>query len=107
MSDRSLSEPLAEPAVGAELSIPLDELPPGCCGQVTRVDAADDDLHRLQAMGVCQGRRVELVKAGDPLILRVYGSRLGISARLASMILVEACPDPRCDATNDSDEQGR
>lgn len=98
----SLTQPVPEPGVNTDRAIPLDQLAPGCCGVVTAVDAAHDDLHRLQAMGVCQGRRVELVKRGDPLILRVYGSRLGISRRLATMILVEPCPEPRCADTDSS-----
>ena len=31
------------------------------------------------------------VKAGDPLILRVLGSRIGLSARLARLVIVESC----------------
>jgi len=87
---------LTNAAAGGSAAIPLDRMKPGRCGFVQAVDAADDDLQRLQAMGVCEGRRVEVVKHGDPLILRVFGSRLGVSARLATMILVEPCPDPRC-----------
>ncbi len=78
--------------------VTLPHLQPGLCGVVTAVDAADDDLHRLGAMGVCEGRRIELIKRGDPLIVRVYGSRVGLSARLAEMIELLPCPDPRCDA---------
>ncbi len=48
-------------------------------------------MDRLKALGICIGRQVELVKRGDPLIVRVYGSRLGISARLANRVLVEPC----------------
>jgi Fe2+ transport system protein FeoA len=48
-------------------------------------------MERLKALGICIGRQVELVKRGDPLIVRVYGSRLGISARLANRVLVEPC----------------
>jgi hypothetical protein len=32
-----------------------------------------------------------LIQVGDPMILRVYGSRIGISARLASHIFVAPC----------------
>ena len=47
-------------------------------------------------MGICQGRRIMLVRRGDPLILRVLGSRIGLSARLALKVSVEACADHFC-----------
>jgi Fe2+ transport system protein FeoA len=64
---------------------------------VIAIKAASDDAARLKTLGVCVGRKVELVKPGDPLILRVLGSRLGLSARLAAQVIVSgSCPDPRC-----------
>jgi hypothetical protein len=35
---------------------------------------------------------VEIVLPGDPLILRVFGSRIGLSARLARHVIVRPCP---------------
>ncbi len=70
--------------------IPLNQLKPHQCGVVSHLEAADDeDLARLMAMGVCAGRTVELVQTGDPLILKVYGTRVGVSARLANRIHVQ------------------
>lgn len=77
--------PLAGPLVR------LDELQPKVCAVVRRIEAEDDSMDRLKALGICLGRQVELVKRGDPLIVRVYGSRLGISSRLANRVLVEPC----------------
>jgi Fe2+ transport system protein FeoA len=77
--------------------IRLDELAIHKCAIVHHVEAQDDDLERLMAMGLCRGRAVELIQAGDPMILRVYGSRIGVSARLASRIIVAPCgPDCTC-----------
>ncbi len=76
--------------------IRLDELPLHQCGRVSHVTAADDNLERLMGMGVCIGRIVELVQRGDPLILKVYGTRLGVSARLASRVLVTPCQRGSC-----------
>ena len=53
-------------------------------------------MHRLMAMGVCAGRQVEVIKPGDPMILRVFGSRLGISSRLANRVTVECCGTGHC-----------
>jgi Fe2+ transport system protein FeoA len=55
------------------------------------------DLQRLKSMGICIGRSVEVIKQGDPLILKVYGTRIGLSARLADHVQVSPCEySPRC-----------
>lgn len=69
----------------------LNELKPYQCGVVQDVEAPDDELERLMAMGVCGGRIVEVLHLGDPLILKVYGTRIGVSNRLASRINVVVC----------------
>ncbi len=74
----------------------LDELPPHVCAVVRSVATDDEDTQRLKTLGVCLGRRVELVRAGDPLILKVFGSRLGISAELARRVQVEICQPGHC-----------
>jgi len=74
----------------------LPDLPKGSCGLITEVQNVDE-LSRLQSMGVCIGRRVEVIKTGDPLIIRVFGSRIGLSARMAEHVVVEPCSRaPRC-----------
>jgi len=80
----------------------LNELRPHQCALVDHIEAGDDESERLMTMGVCAGRMVEMVKAGDPLILRVFGSRIGVSARLARRVLVrpyspEEDPSPEDD----------
>ena len=69
----------------------LPRLLPGRCGIVSELLSDEDDIQRLQAMGICRGRKVMLVRRGDPLILRVLGSRIGVSARLAAKVEVETC----------------
>lgn len=79
-----------------EASLPLTHLKKGACGIISEVKNTDE-LTRLQSMGVCIGRRVEVIKTGDPLIFRVFGSRIGLSSRMAEHVLVEPCPKaPRC-----------
>ena len=63
---------------------------------VRNISIDDDEMQRLKTLGVCLGRRVELVKGGDPLILKVFGSRLGLSANLASHVQVEVCQPGHC-----------
>ena len=66
---------------------PLSELR----GREARIVSVSADIHdatRLMALGLCVGRRVELVKAGEPMIVRVVGAHVGLSARLAAHVLV-------------------
>ncbi len=74
----------------------LDELPVRVCAVVRRVDTDDEDTNRLKTLGICLGRRVELVRVGDPLILKIFGSRLGLSASLATRVHVEICQPGHC-----------
>jgi Fe2+ transport system protein FeoA len=74
----------------------LDELPPRVCAVVRSVTTDDEDTRRLKTLGVCVGRRLELVRAGDPLILKIFGSRLGLSAELAMRVTVEVCQPGHC-----------
>ncbi len=74
----------------------LDELPPRVCAVVRSVETEDEDTQRLKTLGVCLGRRIELVRVGDPLILKIFGSRLGISAELARRVRVEICSPDHC-----------
>jgi Fe2+ transport system protein FeoA len=74
----------------------LDLLPPRVCAVVRKIATDDEEMQRLKTLGVCLGRRVELVKIGDPLILKVFGSRLGLSATLAANVQVEVCQPGHC-----------
>jgi Fe2+ transport system protein FeoA len=66
----------------------LSALPAGVHARVAQLNAHSDDLRRLQALGVCVGRCVQLVKSGDPMIISVVGARVGLSARLAAEVFV-------------------
>jgi Fe2+ transport system protein FeoA len=62
--------------------------------RVIRVDAEADDAVRLMALGICVGRRVQVVKPGDPMIVRVMATRIGLSARLAASVIVATADAP-------------
>jgi ferrous iron transport protein A len=76
--------------------IRLNDLLPGICGIVRDIETDDEETQRLKTLGVCRGRRVELVRGGDPLILKIFGSRLGLSALLAARVRVEICTPGEC-----------
>jgi Fe2+ transport system protein FeoA len=80
----------------------LDELPLRVCAVVRTVETDDEDTQRLKTLGVCVGRRVELVRVGDPLILKIFGSRLGLSAELARRVHVEVCQPGHCAMREDN-----
>ncbi len=54
-----------------------------------RTDAEGRDGVRLKRLGICEGRTLTLVTAGDPMILEVVGARIGISRQLAGHVVVE------------------
>jgi len=74
-------------------AIPLSSLKPATVARIAEVSVESDDMTRLKAMGICLGRPVQLIRAGDPLILRVLGARVGLSARLAAGVGVVALTD--------------
>lgn len=88
------------PAEGDGCRISLDSLEIGQCGVVWDLDLADNDDKRLRTLGICPGRRVWLVRRGDPMVLRVMGSRLGLARELAKQVTVEVCAPP-CAVAND------
>jgi Fe2+ transport system protein FeoA len=77
-------------------SIFLDKLKPGKCGYVVKVKAENDDVKKLMAMGVCEGRIIKLVHLGEPMILQVLGSRIGVSSRLGETVEVAPCEEDNC-----------
>jgi Fe2+ transport system protein FeoA len=84
----------------AEGSIPLDQFRTGQCATICEVRADDREAGQLMAMGVCVGRTVMLLRRGDPLILKVLGSRIGVSSRLASRVRIVPCHEDGCDCEN-------
>ena len=69
---------------------PLPDVAPQGTARITAIAAEGDDAVRLKALGLCVGRRVQLIQNGDPLIVRVLGARVGLSARLAAVVYTEA-----------------
>ncbi len=67
---------------------PLAALPAGGCGRIVSVDVEALDRERLEVMGLCSGRMVCVIKHGDPMIVRVLGTRIGLAAALARSVHV-------------------
>ena len=65
----------------------LSSLAPGLTASVTRIESGDQAL-RLREIGLCEGQELEVLCAGDPMICRVGGCRVGICLKLASEVQV-------------------
>ncbi len=53
------------------------------------VHASGQDAIRLKRMGLCEGRVVEVLSTGNPMVLRISGSRIGLSVQLAALVHAE------------------
>jgi Fe2+ transport system protein FeoA len=79
-----------------DTSLRLSDFALESCCRIVAVEG-EKESERLKSMGLCIGRTLEVVKAGDPLVVKVYGTRIGLSARLAMQVRAEPCPSsPRC-----------
>ena len=60
------------------------------CGEFRCVEILGDveAQVRLKRLGVCEGRKLQVVQAGDPMIVVAVGARIGISRSLASCVHV-------------------
>ena len=72
----------------------LADLPEGACGRILSVEASALDLERLEVMGLCEGRMVQVIKPGNPMIVRALGTRIGLAATLAGAVRVRRDPAP-------------
>lgn len=89
MSSTLLKSDRAHEPHTVEDRVALSALPARSRARIVEVSAGAADATRLMALGVCVGRQVEIIKAGEPLIVSVVGARVGLSARLAACVLVQ------------------
>lgn len=68
----------------------LTDLRPGSRGRLLAADLERNDLALLHALGLCEQSSFRLCKAGDPWIVQVRGTRIGISQHVAELLQVEA-----------------
>lgn len=68
--------------------IAMSDLRAGARGRVARVLGDSSESLRLKALGVCEGRVVEVLRTGDAWVVRVLGSRIGLSRGLAASVFL-------------------
>jgi Fe2+ transport system protein FeoA len=55
--------------------LPLHLLPAGTQARIGQLLGQADEVHRLEELGMRVGRRVEMVQAGTPCIVKLDGAR--------------------------------
>lgn len=85
----NLNEPTT-PAVAEPIS--LDRLPKDVPAVVSRVEAGDDEVVRMQSMGVCEGRPIHTVRAGSRMVVCAAGTRIGLDRSIAASVIVTPLP---------------
>lgn len=66
----------------------LDELKTGERGQMVRAELVCDDCELLSALGMTDRCKFRVCKAGDPWIVEVNSTRIGLAASVAGRIFV-------------------
>lgn len=66
----------------------LSDVINGAVCRVESVTASSDHVARLAGLGVSVGRQIRVLRTGEPTVVQVYGSRLGLARSLARTIFV-------------------
>ncbi len=68
---------------------PLNQIRAGVAVRIKQLSASPDLNHRLREMGFCEEQAIRLIRAEHSVICEVCNVRLGISSKIAELILVE------------------
>lgn len=71
---------------------PLNKVRAGTCVRIKQLSAEPEVSQRLREMGFCEDQKIKLLSRHSNLICQVCNARLGISEKLAEIILVEPLP---------------
>jgi Fe2+ transport system protein FeoA len=72
--------------------VALSALKAGRTGRIHQTELDSESIGLLRALGLSPADYFRLCKAGEPCILQVGGTRIGVSGQVASRIFV--IPDP-------------
>ena len=81
-------------AVVASTPVPLRDLPAGCSARLHHVDVDPRSADLLRALGLTAASDLRLCKAGEPCIIQIGTTRIGVSRAVAAGILVVPLADP-------------
>lgn len=89
----SLSE--RRPSLLSDVSpVLLTELAAGAAAQLHTTSLGDEDFALLEALGMTRSCRFRVCKVGDPWIVQIRETRIGLAASVARRIFV--VPDATC-----------
>lgn len=92
----SLISPLADTLSPPEdcdvCPVRLSDLPTGTFARLLAADVAGEDGALLRALGLTERCRLRLCKSGEPCIVEVRTTRIGLSRTVAEHVLV--VPEP-------------
>ncbi len=79
----------------ADVPVQLTQLTQGSAARLHGADLLADDLALLEALGMTRRCRFRVCKAGDPWIVQVRETRIGLASSVASRLFVvpEAVPE--------------
>lgn len=82
-TDKAMPDTLTQPAAPLSLFSPQDgDL------EVVEILGQDGSTKRMCELGICPGKLVRVVRAGDPALLAVAGSRFALARELTSRVFV-------------------
>ena len=80
-------------ATGGDDLLPLSELAAGRVARLDRRELSEGEACLLAAMGLTLGSRLVVRSSGDPCIVEVRSTRIGLARSVASRLLVsDAAP---------------
>jgi Fe2+ transport system protein FeoA len=89
----SLPDPRPHP-LSDVAPVQLTELAAGAAVQLHATSLGDDDFALLEALGMTRSCRFRVCKVGDPWIVQIRETRIGLAASVARRIFV--VPDAAC-----------
>lgn len=75
-------------SIPAASPVQLTELAEGSAVRLHSSDLQEDDFALLEALGMTRSCRLRICKAGDPWIVQVRETRIGLAASVARRLLV-------------------
>ncbi len=85
----NIPAPQSAPEAGTVL---LTELRTGQSGRLLRADLLCDECDLLSALGMTDRCRIRVCKAGDPWIIQVHSTRIGLAQEVA--VRIHVIPEP-------------
>jgi Fe2+ transport system protein FeoA len=85
---RTAADGAANPAPGGAATRSLTDLTPGETGRLQGAELLEADRQLLSALGLVDHSRFRLCKAGNPWIVQVRGTRIGLADAVARRLQV-------------------